>query len=78
MDKNITEFQNHIRLVIENPLKAKWEKIFLKIVTRIGPGIRPIHVIDDMGGSKQIHLRSYKMDDDYIYEIPLIRNLEER
>lgn len=55
-----------------------WEKLFLDIVTKVGPDsiIRPVHVIDEFGGSKQVHLRNYKMDDNYIYEIPLVRNLE--
>ncbi len=80
MDKNITEFQNHIRLVVKKPVKKIWEKMFLNIVTKVGPAgiVRPVHVIDEFGGSKQIHLRSYKMGDDYIYEVPLVRNLEEK
>lgn len=78
MDKNITEFQNYIRLVVEKPISKKWEKMFLNIVTKVGPDgiVRPVHIIDEFGGSKQISLRDYKIDDDYIYEIPLIRNLE--
>ncbi len=80
MDKNITEFQNHIRLVVKKPIKKIWEKMFLNIVTKVGPDsiVRPVHIIDEFGGSKQISLRNYKMDDDYIYEIPLVRNLEEK
>ncbi len=54
--------------------------MFLNIVTKVGPSgiIRPVHVIDEFGGSKQIHLRNYQSDNDYIYEIPLVRNLEEK
>ena len=79
MDKNITEFQTHIRLVVKEPVKKIWEKMFLNIVTKVGPAgiVRPVHVIDDFGAAKQVHLRSYNMDDDYIYEVPLVRNLEE-
>ena len=77
---NITEFQNHIRLVVQEPIEKKWQKMFLIVVTKVGPAgiVRPVHQIDAMGGSKQVHLRSYKMDDDFIYEVPLVRNLEER
>lgn len=77
---NITEFQNYIRLVVKKPIKKIWEKMFLNVVTKIGPSsiIRPVHVLDEFGSSKQIHLRSYKIDDDFIYEIPLVRNLEEK
>ncbi len=80
MDKNITEFQNHIRLVVKKPVKKIWQKMFLNIVTKIGPAgiVRPVHIIDEFGATKQIHLRSYKMEDDFIYEVPLVRNLEEK
>ena len=79
-DKPVTEFQKHIRLVLDDELKTPWPTMFWKTVEKVGPDdiLHPIQTYDEIGKSITVFLRHYQdYNGDHIYEVPLNRNLTE-
>lgn len=78
---NITEFQNYIRLVVDEKLEKSWPVIWYRCVTKAIPAglIRPVSVQTDEGSYKEVNMRHYldNSTSQHVYEVPLARNLVE-
>lgn len=77
---NKTEFQHHLKLVLDEPLTRKQSRLFVKIVHQAGPDhiLKPVEVYDDVGETVTRHYITNQEDDKYQVLVPLMRNLTEK
>jgi len=76
MRKN-TEYQHHIKLIVNEKLPADEAQHFYMVVKETGPDtiVKPIEVYDEINNTKKVHMKIKKTNREFWYIVALYRDL---
>lgn len=80
MTSNVTEFQHHLKLILDKPVSRKVCRLFVKLIHQTGPDhvLKPVEMYDDVGEVVTRYYVTRKRKNKFVVVVPLMRNLTDK